>query len=327
MRKGRTLVLVVVACAWMGGEVLAQTCGDADASGAITVTDGVQTLRASAGLSTSCTAGRCDVDGSGSITVTDGVNVLRKAAGITIAEACPTASVNESVRGVIGEMTKIARLTVGTSAAASAVTGAVTTDCTDGGFIELDGQKSTFVDCRFGDLVINGAITTTNILSDPDNGRFIRSDVYEQYQVQFLDSSFTFRQDGTSRIEIDTKKNKLIEDGTLTIFTSQSATGQDEYTLTKVNLTTDIQTATVMSGQLISALAAAGLAGIKAVTLGFVTGDIADVDVEFDDGHFEAFKFNITSGELTPASLAALGGWAVLREREEVDPPRGSWLV
>jgi hypothetical protein len=64
-------------------------CGDADLSGAVTVTDGVQVLRGAAGLSTSCVPDRCDVDASGSITVTDGVNVLRNAAGLSSTTACP----------------------------------------------------------------------------------------------------------------------------------------------------------------------------------------------------------------------------------------------
>ncbi len=64
-------------------------CGDADLSGTVTVTDGVQVLRAAAGLSSPCTPGRCDVDGSGTISVTDGVNVLRDAAGLSSATSCP----------------------------------------------------------------------------------------------------------------------------------------------------------------------------------------------------------------------------------------------
>lgn len=64
-------------------------CGDVDQSGSITVTDGVQTLRAAAGLSSNCTLLLCDVDGSGAITVSDGVNVLRAAAGLTAIASCP----------------------------------------------------------------------------------------------------------------------------------------------------------------------------------------------------------------------------------------------
>lgn len=64
-------------------------CGDADLSGAVTVTDGVQVLRSAASLSSSCTPQRCDVDGSGTVSVTDGVNVLRAAAGLSAASDCP----------------------------------------------------------------------------------------------------------------------------------------------------------------------------------------------------------------------------------------------
>lgn len=70
-----------------GGEL----CGDADGSGAVTVTDGVQTLRAAAGLESPCTAARCDVNGNGTITVTDGVQVLRAAAALPITGTCAPA--------------------------------------------------------------------------------------------------------------------------------------------------------------------------------------------------------------------------------------------
>ncbi len=66
------------------------TCGDADGNGTITVTDGVNVLRAAAGLTSSCTeAAVCDVDGNGVMSVTDGVNVLRAAAGLSANLACP----------------------------------------------------------------------------------------------------------------------------------------------------------------------------------------------------------------------------------------------
>jgi hypothetical protein len=64
-------------------------CGDADLSGAITVTDGVQTLRAAADLASGCTTARCDLDGSGTVSVSDGVNVLRAAAGLPFTANCP----------------------------------------------------------------------------------------------------------------------------------------------------------------------------------------------------------------------------------------------
>ncbi len=66
----------------------ADVCGDADGSGSVTVTDGVQTLRAAAGLDSPCTPARCDVNASGTITVTDGVQVLRGAAGLPLDGTC-----------------------------------------------------------------------------------------------------------------------------------------------------------------------------------------------------------------------------------------------
>jgi hypothetical protein len=64
-------------------------CADADLSGTVTVTDGVQTLRAAAGLSSVCEPARCDVDGNGTVSVTDGVDVLRLAAGLPFTANCP----------------------------------------------------------------------------------------------------------------------------------------------------------------------------------------------------------------------------------------------
>ncbi len=63
-------------------------CGDPNASGTVTVTDGVEVLSAAAGLPTGCTTAICDVDGSGAVTVTDGVLVLRDAAGLDQGLAC-----------------------------------------------------------------------------------------------------------------------------------------------------------------------------------------------------------------------------------------------
>jgi len=65
-------------------------CGDADGNGSVTVSDGVQTLRAAADLSSTCTPARCDVDGSGAVTVSDGVDVLRLAADLLAPRLCPT---------------------------------------------------------------------------------------------------------------------------------------------------------------------------------------------------------------------------------------------
>ncbi|MEO6026442.1 MAG: hypothetical protein ABIR79_06210 [Candidatus Binatia bacterium] len=65
-----------------------QDCGDSDADGAVSVSDGVATLRAAADLPSSCERFVCDVDGSGTVSVPDGVNVLRAAADLPARMDC-----------------------------------------------------------------------------------------------------------------------------------------------------------------------------------------------------------------------------------------------
>jgi hypothetical protein len=66
-------------------------CADADGNGDVSVTDGVQALRAVAGLPSPCTDFRCDVNGSGDVTLTDGVLILAQAADLRPGNAyhCP----------------------------------------------------------------------------------------------------------------------------------------------------------------------------------------------------------------------------------------------
>ena len=107
-RLGTLFRTVALACvlhlSWVTGATAAPACGDADASGAVTVTDGVQTLRAAAGLASPCSVEVCDVDDDGTITVTDGVNVLRAAAGLPnpcAASATPTPAPTSSPAAIL----------------------------------------------------------------------------------------------------------------------------------------------------------------------------------------------------------------------------------
>ena len=65
-----------------------RACGDADGNGSVTVSDGVQVLRAAAGLPSACLASFCDADGSGDLGVTDGVRVLQAAAALPSTLRC-----------------------------------------------------------------------------------------------------------------------------------------------------------------------------------------------------------------------------------------------
>lgn len=92
VRVQRSLVgmAMILTCSVLASTAQAQVCGDADGNGQVTVTDGVNVLRAAAGLSSGCAAraSLCDVDGNATVTVTDGVNVLRSAAGLSASLNC-----------------------------------------------------------------------------------------------------------------------------------------------------------------------------------------------------------------------------------------------
>ena len=78
------LTLAMLVAPFRVSSAAAQICGDANGSGSVTLTDGVQVLRAAAGLSSPCTVSTCNVnDDASGITITDGVLVLRAAAGLS----------------------------------------------------------------------------------------------------------------------------------------------------------------------------------------------------------------------------------------------------
>ncbi len=74
-------------------------CGDADANGTVSVSDGVHALLAAASLPSNCTLGTCDADGGGTVSITDGVNMLRAAAGLSATLACPAPPTGQPVTG------------------------------------------------------------------------------------------------------------------------------------------------------------------------------------------------------------------------------------
>ena len=142
----------------------AQVCGDADGSGAVTVTDGVQTLRAAAELDSACTVEACDIDGSGSITVTDGVGVLRKAAGLPVTDNCPSAAGQPAT--VLLELQAIFKYGVGFASGTPVTACANPPDGTLEVAVDEDGTTTSFDTCQvdavelFGDIVVEPALLT-----------------------------------------------------------------------------------------------------------------------------------------------------------------------
>ncbi len=85
---GRFIAMLVVLVNASGAQ--AQICGDVDGVAGVSVSDGVNVLRAAAGLTSPCSGSLCDIDGSGTVSVSDGVATLRIAACLPSEVSCGT---------------------------------------------------------------------------------------------------------------------------------------------------------------------------------------------------------------------------------------------
>jgi hypothetical protein len=145
-------------------------CGDVDDNDVVSVTDGVQVLRAAAELSSDCTPEICDVDLSGTITVTDGVTILRKAAGLSIKENCipDDGRINQQVSYLLQFSEPLVSAVLPTIIQRRNETIDNSFECDNGedGLYEvtyLDGQQdSSFSDCYVDNAVINGDVENAN---------------------------------------------------------------------------------------------------------------------------------------------------------------------
>lgn len=151
----------VVVVGFAAASADAQVCGDANGDGQVSVSDGVQALRAAAGLPSVCDDD-CDVDGNGSISVTDGVNILRKAAGLAIVEACPAGDPMTSIIGnsvdLFGPLTKIGAL--GGAGAQSVTPQGTTSPCENpGGGFDASASGFALDDCEIDGISFTGFIS------------------------------------------------------------------------------------------------------------------------------------------------------------------------
>ncbi|MEB2285981.1 MAG: hypothetical protein B6D46_04835 [Polyangiaceae bacterium UTPRO1] len=161
------LVILTVALASLPHLADAQifkVCGDVDANGVVSVTDGVQVLRAAAGLTSDCTDAICDIDVSGAVTVTDGVVVLRKAAGLAITENCipHDGKIDSQLAYLLRFGEPLVSAVLPTIVLRRSETVDNSFECQNGedGLYEVsyfDGQQDgAFSDCYFDNAVING---------------------------------------------------------------------------------------------------------------------------------------------------------------------------
>jgi hypothetical protein len=125
------------------------------------VSDGVQALRAAAGLSSACDDD-CDVDGSGAVTVSDGVNILRKAAGLPDHRELPNDE--NPVSSLIGPHARHLRTAhkVGAVGGAAVASGHRARATTRAARAEDVGDGFVFTNCDFGDVTFDGFLSTND---------------------------------------------------------------------------------------------------------------------------------------------------------------------
>ena len=264
----------------------AQECGDADGSGTVTVTDGVQALRAAAGLSSSCTGSTCDVDGSGSVTVTDGVNVLRKAAGIAITESC--GGVDAQVEALLGSALptlsifgSLTKLGASAQAAAQSIC-----ENPDGEFlVDQATGEITFFDCQFGGFAFDGTLGASGNTISFD---LEFTDLATEEFVSFL-GDLTTEQSGENSVlagnlEVDFSDPDL-----------------SSVAVTFENVVSD-PTGKSIGGSVLFDASDSGIEGVTGIRVGFTPSTVVPVQVIRGDQPTLDFNFDTVSGDLTPVA-------------------------
>ena len=277
----------------------AQTCGDADGSGTVTVTDGVQTLRAAAGLASSCTPERCDVDASGSVTVSDGVNVLRKAAGLSAPEACPggsdaDAQVQETIAPVLPFFAFGLDFASDVSLASRAAAGpaANVEDCPAGGSRLKDFTGAVlrieFQACGYASPGLGSFRFDRRILVN-----FLQSQVAFSFDVTDVGSGRLVSFEGLFAF-VPRSGGGFVADGAITLTTPQG-----DFALVVNDLEVDDDGHVVAGGGSITdSDDAFDLEKLDFQVTGAAT---ATLTATFDDGSVRTFGLNLVTGDLTPA--------------------------
>jgi hypothetical protein len=252
------------------------TCGDANRTGTVTVTDGVLVLRAAAELpATVCPKERCDMNLDDRVTVTDGVLALRVAAGIQTSVACSSTQV-DTIFGTIQKT--IGRGGGQASASARARAANTTTPCSGGGSQTDDGVTLTFDNCQEDDLVTNGTITFTAVDTDVVDVSFATSD-FTPSTGETLDTSgtlhFTFFDDGTTQV-----------DGTLSY--ASSIFGTYDTAFSEVQLDADFVT---FSGEILTTVVDGrdAFANLSALEITMYSPTLSEIGVTYADGSFDLF--------------------------------------
>jgi hypothetical protein len=289
-----SFAFLVLTTTFLAAPAGAQSCGDADGSGSVTVTDGVQTLRSAAGLSSSCTPARCDVDGSGSISVTDGVNVLRKAAGLAAPSACPGGG-GDGVQAAVDTVLPFLAfgLQFASDVSLAAPAGSDDSDpCPDGGartkgFISPGLLRVSFNACRYSSPGLGRFEFAQGLIIN-----FLRAQVALNVKVTDLDGGQTVNFEGSFDF-VPRDGGGFIGNGQDILLT----TPQGDFTFDLDNLTVDDEGHVIAGGG--SVEDTSDNFDLQRIDFQVTGPGSGSLTATFDDATTKSYTLNLITGDLT----------------------------
>jgi hypothetical protein len=264
-------------------------CGDVDGDKAVGVTDGVQVLRAAAGLSSDCTDAICDIDVSGAITVTDGVIVLRKAAGLAITENCipDEGRINNQVAHIVQRVQPFISEALATIVKhkSEIIDNEFTCDNGEDGTYDVsfsDGQQdASFSTCLVGNAEIDGSADNSN--DDPDLDIDI-TDARSEDDVEFVGILLGVNLEGGG----------VKYSGNLDVTPTFAAFADTSDFLMNVGNVSVAPNGNPLGGSItLTFTADSNVPGIKSVQVFYDGSNLARVFVTFSDGNFASYKFEL----------------------------------
>lgn len=288
------LVLLGLGLAVLPGKADAQVfkvCGDVDDNDVVSVTDGVQVLRAAAGLSSDCTDAICDIDVSGTVSVTDGVIVLRKAAGLAITENCipDDGRINQQLSYLLqfGEPLVSNVLPTVVQRRGESIDNSFECENGEDGTYDvtyLDGQQdSSFSNCFFDNAIIDGDVENAN--DDP----ILAIEITDARTDETLDFEGT---DGTALLGVNIDGGVKYS-GRLDGVPSFERFDTSDFLLVVSNL--QVGTGPYPLGGSISYefTEDSAVPDIRRARIFYDGSNLARVEVTFTDGSFKYYKFEL----------------------------------
>lgn len=263
-------------------------CGDVDDNDSVTVSDGVQALRASAELPSDCTLAVCDVDVDGEITLPDGITILRKAAGLPITQNCipDEGTIGAQVAHLVRNVEPFVEEMLGSVMARRKDTSESSFPCRNDGTLDTffsDGQLDIdFADCLVENAIVSGSVENAN--DDP----IISVGIFDQR----TEDEISYESEGLLGVNTETgvKYSGNVEASPL--FNQFDETS--DFLLVLNSLDAVPYPGFPRGGAITLVLTEdSGVAGVRRVQVFYDGSNIARVLVTFTNGDFASYKFEL----------------------------------